>query len=176
MSAGLSFLQAECAGQDHKHTTAGSPQLLLERDKEDVSISGSRHSSPAAAAPKARCWFFLSQPVRSPLFQLWRGPNRHLSTTSLYLSNQSCGSLSSRPVPSRPDDVGVFPLLSFSEGCHSVGVGVAWPANFWVIAIVVAGFLKERVTTVTTHLPDVARATAELRSTVATATTGLFLP
>lgn len=99
-SAGLSFLQAECAGQDHTHTTADSPQLLLDKDKEDVSISGSRHSSPAAAAPKARCWFFLSQPVRF---------------------ESALVSLSSCPVLSCPDGVGVFPLLSFSEGCSQCG-------------------------------------------------------
>lgn len=50
------------------------------------------------------------------------------------------------------------------------------PLDFWVTAIVVAGFLKEHVTLVTTHLPSIARATAELRSTVARATTELMLP
>lgn len=48
--------------------------------------------------------------------------------------------------------------------------------DFWVTAIVVAGFLKEHVTLVTTHLPSIARATAELRSTVAIATAELMLP
>lgn len=148
------------------------------------------------------CWCFCSCTL--PLFLHSHVPNlracRRLTAAAVFyltFSTQSCVFLCSCPEMMLPSFI-LFPSHEAVTLWDSVlhGLLLSWRPgvipfafirndtfliqphhfDFWVTAIVVAGFLKEHVTLVTTHLPSIARATAEFRSTVAIATTALMLP